>query len=108
MHPRYASIPASRPVSEWAPLPDQYPATAPASGESETHSMSRCNDKMVSRGYRARTRGAVTGGAGRGGERERKAEMLKTEMLKKGGAELEKRYPEARLERQLGNKTVDI
>jgi hypothetical protein len=28
----------------WSPIPDQYPA--PASSESETHSMSRCNDKI--------------------------------------------------------------
>jgi NADPH:quinone reductase-like Zn-dependent oxidoreductase len=38
--------------------------------------------------------------AAREREKERKAE--------KGGADRAKRYPEARLDRQLGNKTVDI
>jgi hypothetical protein len=46
--------------------------------------------------------------SGRTGEGEGEGEGDKSEMLKKGGADLEKRYPEARLDRQLGNKTVDI
>ncbi len=46
MPPRYASRPASRPVSDWAPLPDQYSAPAPASGESETHLNSPHKEKL--------------------------------------------------------------